>query len=154
MISSPSDDTALKSTYQSWVADKFSCQPQEWLLEIVVGFRGDVIVLQVLFAVESNGLGLDLALLYVDFVAAEDDGDLLANTDQVTCRRPSDGISQLLKDRGLTMPVGHVLVGDSGGDVKHDDTALAVDVVSIAETTKLLLPSSIPDIELNSSVVL
>ncbi len=52
------------------------------------------------------------------------------------------------------MPVGHVLVGDSGGDVKHDDTALAVDVVSIAETTKLLLPSSIPDIELNSSVVL
>ena len=33
---------------------------------------------------ESDGLGLDLALLHVDLVAAEDDGDVLADTDQVT----------------------------------------------------------------------
>jgi hypothetical protein len=32
----------------------------------------------------------------------------------------------------LTVPVGDVLVGDSGGDIKHDDTALAVDVVAIS----------------------
>lgn len=30
------------------------------------------------------------------------------------------------------MPVGNVLVGDSGGDVEHDNTALAVDVVAIS----------------------
>ena len=45
------------------------------------------------------------------------------------------------------MPVGNVLVGDSGGDVKHNDTALAVDIVSISQTTELLLTGSIPHIE-------
>ncbi len=53
-----------------------------------------------------------------------------------------------------TMPVGHVLVGDSGCDVKHDDTALAVDVVPVSETTKLFLTRGIPDIELDPTIVL
>lgn len=52
------------------------------------------------------------------------------------------------------MPVGDVLVGDTGGDIEHDDTALAVDVVAIAEATELLLTGSIPDIELNLTEVL
>jgi hypothetical protein len=34
--------------------------------------------------VESDGLGLDLALLDVDLVAGEDNGDVFTNTDQVT----------------------------------------------------------------------
>lgn len=34
---------------------------------------------------ESNGLGFHLALLNIDFVAAENDGDVLADTDEVTC---------------------------------------------------------------------
>ena len=54
----------------------------------------------------------------------------------------------------LTMPVRHVLVGDTRRDIKHDDTALAVYVVAISQSTELLLSCSIPDIELNSSVVL
>lgn len=33
---------------------------------------------------EGDGLGLDLSLLDVDLVAAEDDWDVLANTDEVT----------------------------------------------------------------------
>lgn len=52
------------------------------------------------------------------------------------------------------MPVGNVLVGDTGGNIKHDDTALAVDVVTITETTELLLSSSVPHIELDLTVVL
>ena len=52
------------------------------------------------------------------------------------------------------MPVGNVLVGDSRCDVEHDNTALSVDVVSISETTELLLSCRIPDIELYSSKVL
>ena len=52
------------------------------------------------------------------------------------------------------MPVGNILVGDSRCDVKHDDTALSVDVVPISETTELLLSGGIPDIELYPSVVL
>jgi hypothetical protein len=86
--------------------------------------------------VEGDGLGLDLALLDVDLVAGQDDGDVLADADQVT------------------VPVGDVLVGDARGDVEHDDTALAVDVVTVTETTELLLTGGIPDIELNLTEVL
>ena len=52
------------------------------------------------------------------------------------------------------MPVGDVLVGDTGGDIEHDDTALAVNVVTVTETTELLLTGGIPDIELNLTEVL
>lgn len=52
------------------------------------------------------------------------------------------------------MPVGNVLVGDARGHIEHDDTALAIDVVSIAETTKLLLASRVPHIELDLAEVL
>merc|ERR1712000_114209 len=88
-----------------------------------------------LLAVEGDGLGLDLAVLHVDLVAAEDDGNVLADTDEVT------------------VPVGDVLVGNARCDVEHDDTALSVDVVTIAETTELLLTSGVPDIELDLTVV-
>lgn len=67
--------------------------------------------------------------LDVDLVSAQHDGNVLANT---------------LK---IAMPVGNVLVGDSRRDVKHDDTALTLDVVAIPETTKLLLASSVPHVE-------
>jgi hypothetical protein len=52
------------------------------------------------------------------------------------------------------MPVGHVLVCDAGGNIEHDDTALSVDVVSITETSELLLASGVPDIELDLAQVL
>ena len=51
------------------------------------------------------------------------------------------------------MPVGDVLVGDTGGDVKHDDTGLALDIVTVAETTELLLASSIPHVETDGAKV-
>ena len=54
----------------------------------------------------------------------------------------------------LTVPVGDVLVGDTGGDIEHDDTALAIDVISVAETSKFLLSCSIPDIEFDFPQVL
>lgn len=85
---------------------------------------------------ESDGLGLDLALLHIDLVSGEDNWDVLADTDKIT------------------VPVGHVLVGDTRGDIEHDDTALAVDVVSIAKTSKLLLAGGVPNIELNLAQVL
>ena len=52
------------------------------------------------------------------------------------------------------MPVGDVLVGDAGCDIEHDDTALAVDIVSITKTSKLLLSCGIPDVELDVAQVL
>ena len=52
------------------------------------------------------------------------------------------------------MPVGNVLVCDTRGNIEHDDTALSVDVVTITETTELLLTSCVPDVELDLSEVL
>jgi hypothetical protein len=52
------------------------------------------------------------------------------------------------------VPVGDVLVGDAGGDIEHDDAALAVDVVAITETTELLLAGRVPHIELDLTQVL
>lgn len=52
------------------------------------------------------------------------------------------------------MPVWNVLVGDTRGDIEHDDTALSVDVVTITKTTKLLLSCSVPDVELDLTKVL
>ena len=122
-------------TYQALVADQLPCQPQERLLEVVVALGGDVVVLQVLLPVESDGLRLDLTLLDVDLVAGQDNRDVLADTDEVA------------------VPVGDVLVGDTGGHIEHDDTALAVDVVAITETTELLLSRSVPHVELDLAEV-
>ncbi len=41
--------------------------------------------MQVLLSVEGDGLGLDFSLLHVDLVAAKDNGDVFANTDEVAC---------------------------------------------------------------------
>ena len=71
-------------TYKCCVSDKLSCQPQERLLEVVVRLGGDIVVLEVLLAVESDGLGFDLSLLDIDLITGQDNWDVLANTDQIT----------------------------------------------------------------------
>jgi hypothetical protein len=146
----------LGNTYQLGVANQFPGEPQEGLLEVVVGLGGDIVVLEVLLAVEGDGLGLDLALLHIDLVTAENDGDVLADTDKVTYRMVSQSIMAKVAQAWelRTVPVGNVLVGDTGGNIEHDDTGLTVDVVTITETTELLLTGGIPDIELNGSEVL
>lgn len=54
----------------------------------------------------------------------------------------------------LTVPVGDVLVGDTGCYIEHDDAALAVDVVSISQTAEFLLARRIPHIELDLTQIL
>ncbi len=70
--------------YQSGIADKLSCQPEERFLEVVVGLSRDIVVLQILLSMESDSLSLNLSFLNVNLVAGEDDRDILADTDQVT----------------------------------------------------------------------
>lgn len=91
---------------QSWssdkvelgVASKLPCKPQEGFLEVVVRLGGDIVVLEVLLAVESDSLGLDLALLHVNLVTAENNGNVLADTDEVTCTIESIRDIMLLGD--------------------------------------------------------
>lgn len=52
------------------------------------------------------------------------------------------------------MPIGNVLVGNARGDIEHDDTALAIDVITVSQTAEFLLAGSVPNIELNLAVVL
>ena len=125
-----------RNELQPGIPHELPREPQERFLEVVIGFGGDVVVLQVLLAVERDGLGLDFALLHVDFVARQHDGHVFAHAHQVA------------------VPVGHVLVGDARGDVEHDDAALAVDVVAVAEAAEFFLAGGVPDIELDAAVVL
>ena len=96
---------------------------------------------------EGDRLSLDLALLHVDLVASEDDGNILADAYEITLasiRR----IADLNQNLGLlTVPIGNVLVSDTRSDIEHDDTALAADIVAVAEATKLLLTRSIPHVK-------
>ncbi len=72
------------SAYQGRVSNELSCKPQERFLKVVVGLGGNVVVLEVLLAVEGDSLGLDLTLLHINLVTAEDNGDVLADTDEIT----------------------------------------------------------------------
>ena len=74
----------MECTYQLGVANQLTSEPEEGLLEVVVGFGGDIVVLEVLLAVEGNGLGLHLTLLNIDLVTGEDNRDILADTDEIT----------------------------------------------------------------------
>lgn len=51
------------------------------------------------------------------------------------------------------MPVGDILVGDTGSDIEHDDTALALDIVTVTKAAKLLLTSSIPYVETDGAEI-
>jgi hypothetical protein len=74
----------MGGTNQLGVANQLASKPQEGLLEVVVGLGGDVVVLKVLLPVEGNSLGLDLSLLDVDLVTAQDNGDVFADADEIT----------------------------------------------------------------------
>lgn len=43
--------------------------------------------MEILLSVESDGLGFNLSLLDINLVTSEDDGNVLADTDQVTCKK-------------------------------------------------------------------
>merc|ERR1719333_154434 len=120
---------------QVGVTDQLPGQPEKRLLKVVVGFGRDVVVLEVLLSVEHDRLGLDLPILDVDLVAGEDDGDVLTDPDQIP------------------VPVWHVLVSHTRGHIKHDDGTLSLNVVTIPESSKLLLASSVPDVETDCSSV-
>ena len=76
-----------------------------------------------------------VAYLDVHLVTAQNNGDVLANTLEVT------------------MPIRDVLVGDTGGDIEHNDTTLSLDVVTVTETTEFFLARSIPNVEAASAKV-
>ncbi len=53
----------------------------------------------------------------------------------------------------ISVPSGDILVGQPGRHIKHDDGALPMDVVPVAQPTKLLLPGSVPAVETQLAAV-
>ena len=113
------------------ISDKLPCEPKEGLFEVVVGLGRDIVVLQVLLSVEGDGLCLYLSLLDIDFVSAKDDWNVLTHTNNITWNLLVGWVS-LIRPVVLTMPIGNVLVCDSGCNIEHDDSALTIDVVAIS----------------------
>lgn len=87
-------------TYQLGVSNQLTSKPEEGLLEVVVGLGGDIVVLEVLLAVEGDSLGLHLTLLNVDLVTGEDNRDTLADTDEITWQGRR-GCQQLKEQQGM-----------------------------------------------------
>ena len=72
-----------KGTYQSLITNKLPGEPEEGLLKVVVRLSRNVVVLEILLAMESNRLCLNFALLDVNFVATEHDRNRFANAHNV-----------------------------------------------------------------------
>lgn len=103
------------------VAGELAGQPQERLFEVVVRLGRNIIILQVLLAVEGNLLRLHLTVLDLHFISAQYNGNIFANPSQIT------------------VPVRNILVSNTRGHVEHDDSALALNVISVTKTSKFLL---------------
>ena len=86
--------------------------------------------LKVLLAMEHDGLGLDFPVLDVHLVAGQHDGDVLTHPaqhllEEYGLNTTHNIIAGTIPDQ-VSVPVGHVLVGHSGGHVEHNDCALAL----------------------------
>ena len=112
-----------------YLPSEFSEEPDERLFELIVGLGGNIVVLQVLFPVENDLLGLDFSVLNINFVTYENDWNILANSHEIL------------------IPLWNVLVSDSRADIEHDDTTVSVDVVSISKSSKFLLTGGVPHVE-------
>lgn len=105
---------------ESIVPTELSGQPKEGFFKVVIRFRRNIVVLQILLSVECNLLGLDLTIFDLDLVTSEDDRNVFTHTSQIT------------------MPVGNVFVGNTRCDVKHNNSTLPLNVVSITKSAEFL----------------
>jgi len=93
--------------------DKSAEEPDEGLFELVVRLGRDIVVLEVLLSVESDLLGLNLSVLDVNLVSDENNGNVLANADEIL------------------VPLGNILVGDARAHIEHDDGAVSTDAMKL-----------------------
>jgi hypothetical protein len=84
---------------------------------------------------EGNLLGLHSSFQHIDFVPTEDDWDVLTNSNDVT------------------VPIWNILVRGPGSDIKHDDGTIALDIISVTQSSELFLSSSVPNIEADDAAV-
>jgi len=79
--------------------------------------------------VESDLLGLDFSVLDINFVSNENDWNLLTYSSEIF------------------VPFVDILVSDTGANIKHDDSTVSSNIVSVSQSSKFLLTCSVPNIE-------
>ena len=125
---------------------ELASKPAERLLEVVVTLGGNIEVGHVLALVEVDHLSLHTALLHITLISNHDNGDVTADAGEIT------------------VPVGEGIVRRTGGDTEHQNGAISVHatsqhtnsssiLVSVTESSKLLLTGSIPAVEGNGTTV-
>ena len=72
-------EDSLLHKVELWRISKAARDPEERLLELVVTLSRDVVVLEVVSAMEGDHLGLDFAITDVYLVADQNDRDVIAN---------------------------------------------------------------------------
>ena len=78
---------------------------------------------------EGDLLGLNLSVLNIDLIAYQDNRDVFTNSDQVL------------------VPFGHILIGDSGTHIKHNNSAVSTNAiekgcVKISEIFRVIILTS------------
>ena len=89
------------------VPSQLTSNVKEGFFEVVVTLGRDIVVLEVLLAVELDILGLDSPVFAVNFVTAQHNGDLC-----------------FAHPYNILVPVRNALVCDTTCDVEHDDGGL------------------------------
>lgn len=85
--------------------------------------------LKILLSVENDALGLYFSVFDIDFVAAQNDRDIFAYTNQVS------------------MPIWYIFVGNTRCYIEHNNSALTLDVVTITKTTEFFLTGCNPQMK-------
>ena len=131
---------------ESGSLSELASKPAERLLEVVVALSGNVEVGHVLALVEVDHLGLHTALLHIALISDHDNGDVAADAGEIA------------------VPVGEGIIRRTGGDIEHQNGAISVHttsqqadsigiLVSVTQSSELLLTGGIPAVEGNGTTV-
>jgi hypothetical protein len=84
---------------------------------------------------ESHLLRLHLAILHVNLITTENDGDVLAHAAKIA------------------MPGRYILICKARSHIEHNNSTLAMNVVTITESTELFLSCCVPTVETDLTAV-
>jgi hypothetical protein len=78
---------------------------------------------------ETNLIGLDLSILNIGLVSDKTNGNIRTHLGKVL------------------VPFIDISISVSGGEVKHDESTVSLDVVTLSQLSKFLLASSVPNVK-------
>ena len=84
---------------------------------------------------EGDLAGFDFPVFLVDLVANQNNRDVVADSCQIF------------------VPLWHVFVGDSGGNIEHKNSGVGSNIVALAQSSQLFLAGGIPEREFDGPVV-